>query len=155
MHFSDDQLRAEAREDPNHIGMGVVMLIVFFVFDSLTSQWQDSVCKKHPEMSHTQMMLGGNILGLIFTLCTLFSMWSKVTESLVRASENPMIKWRIVALGFVASLGQFSIYSGIKILGSVAFSWIWTARQLLSVLISLMILGQGLTAIKLFCILVI
>ena len=46
--------------------------------------------------------------------------------------------------GFSA-LGQFCIYSAIRILGSLSFTWIMTARQLLSVLISLIFFGPGLS----------
>mmetsp|Transcript_45636 Transcript_45636/g.99185 ORF Transcript_45636/g.99185 Transcript_45636/m.99185 type:complete len:128 (+) Transcript_45636:2-385(+) len=62
---------------------------------------------------------------------------------------------RIVALGVVSALGQFCIYSAIRILGPLSFTWIMTARQLLSVLISLVFFGHGINVTKLLCILVV
>merc|ERR1719487_1668456 len=69
------------------------------------------------------------------------------------AYDNPEIMGRIVALGFVSAMGQFCIYSAIRILGPLSFTWIMTARQLLSVLISLVFFGHGINVTKLVCIL--
>merc|ERR1719230_2397517 len=69
------------------------------------------------------------------------------------AFENPEIFGRIIALGFVSAMGQFCIYSAIRILGPLSFTWIMTARQLLSVLISLVFFGHGINMTKLVCIL--
>lgn len=135
------------------LGMGIAMLIVFFVTDSFTSQWQTAIYTKHPKITQTQMMLGGNLLGLVFTSSTLFASWSKISASLAVAMDSPEIMWRIVGLGIVSALGQFCIYSAIRMLGSLSFTWIMTARQLLSVLISLVFFGHGINVVKLLCIL--
>jgi len=164
MHFSDEAHEAgdkggkgknqsEEMSQNYKLMMGVAMLGLFFVTDSFTSQWQTALYTKHPKMTQTQMMLGGNMLGLIFTSSTLFASWSKIQASLSVAMENPEIMWRIAGLGVVSALGQFCIYSAIRILGSLSFTWIMTARQLLSVLISLIFFGHGISAVKLLCIL--
>lgn len=164
MHFSDEAKHSEHKARQGHhaeepvsenykLAMGVVMLGLFFICDSFTSQWQTALYTKHPSVTQTQMMLGGNLLGLLFTSSTVFASWPKISESLATAMENPAILWRIVALGVVSSLGQFCIYSAIRILGSLSFTWIMTARQLLSVLISLLFFGHGINVVKLLCIL--
>merc|ERR1712032_1512226 len=129
------------------------MMGMFFVCDSFTSQWQTALYDKHRKLTQTQMMLGGNLLGMLVTSGTVFVSWSKITSSLAVACENPPIMWRILGLGIVSALGQFCIYSAIRILGSLSFTWIMTARQLLSVLISLIFFGHGINPIKLLCIL--
>ena len=90
-------------------------------------------------------MLGGNFLGMVFTSSNLYYNWPKIRASMHLAMENPEVLQRIVALGVVSALGQFCIYSAIRILGSLSFTWIMTARQLLSVLISLIFFGPGLS----------
>lgn len=158
MHFSDEQAhdgRNGATEDMSFrykLGMGIGMLTIFFVCDSFTSQWQTSLYTKHPKMSQTQMMLGGNLLGMILTSSTLVASWDKISASLTVAINNPAIMWRILGLGIVSALGQFCIYSAIRILGPLSFTWIMTARQLLSVLISLIFFGHGISTTKLLCI---
>merc|ERR1712087_119219 len=52
-------------------------------------------------------------------------------------------------------MGQFCIYTAIKILGPLAFTWIMTTRQLLSVLISLVLFGHGVSVTKLTCIFIV
>jgi len=164
MQFSDEQAedgakgsRGGKRDDgamdaKNKLAMGILMLGIFFVCDSFTSQWQTAIYAKHPKITQTQMMLGGNLLGLVVTSSTVFASWSRITASLAVALDNPEIMMRIIGLGVVSALGQFCIYSAIRILGSLSFTWIMTARQLLSVLISLLFFGHGINAVKLVCI---
>lgn len=71
------------------------------------------------------------------------------------AFARPEVMGRIFMLGFVYALGQFCIYSAIRILGPLSFTWIMTARQLLSVLISLVFFGHGINVTKVVCILVV
>merc|ERR1719456_2144667 len=82
----------------------------------------------------------------------MFFNWGKITKSMGVAFENPEIMGRIVALGVVSAMGQFCIYSAIRILGPLSFTWIMTARQLLSVLISLIFFGHGVSVVKVLCI---
>jgi len=132
--------------------MGVAVLVVFFVCDSFTSQWQDKLYKKYHSITQTQMMLGGNLLGFMMTCGSLLAAWPRVQDSLRVVMERPEVLLRLVCLGVVYALGQFCIYSAIRILGPLSFAWIMTARQLLSVLVSLVIFGHGINATKVICI---
>jgi len=159
MHVSDEAAHGEkgspsgAMSENWKLFMGVVMLLVFFAGDSFTSQWQTNLYSKYPHLTQLQMMLGGNFLGMVFTSSNLYYSWPKIRASIQLATENPEVLQRIVALGVVSALGQFCIYSAIRILGSLSFTWIMTARQLLSVLISLIFFGHGFSFVKLLCIL--
>jgi len=162
MHFADEHSDGQGKgkhaggevEDPYYnLMMGVLFLGFFFASDSFTSQWQTALYKKYPQTSQTQMMLGGNLLGFIFTSGSLFFNWAKISKSMGHAMEHPEIMGRIIMLGVVSALGQFCIYSAIRILGPLSFTWIMTARQLLSVLISLLFFGHGINLTKLMCIL--
>merc|ERR1712232_478186 len=136
------------------LAMGIAMLIIFFACDSFTSNWQNRLYKQYgAQLSQVKMMFAGNLIGLILTSSTVVATWTKTQESLSVASEDSAIMLRIILLGLVSALGQFCIYSAIKILGSLAFTWIMTARQLLSVLISLVFFGHGLSIVKIICIL--
>jgi len=162
MHFADehaDDKKGKGKHaqsddvDPYYnLMMGVFFLIFFFASDSFTSQWQTSLYKKYPNTSQTQMMLGGNLLGFFFTSGSLVFNWAKISKSMGNAMEHPEIMGRIIMLGVVSALGQFCIYSAIRILGPLSFTWIMTARQLLSVLISLLFFGHGINVTKLACI---
>eukprot|EP00403_Amphidinium_massartii_P021106 CAMPEP_0178399270 /NCGR_PEP_ID=MMETSP0689_2-20121128/15195_1 /TAXON_ID=160604 /ORGANISM="Amphidinium massartii, Strain CS-259" /LENGTH=742 /DNA_ID=CAMNT_0020020045 /DNA_START=44 /DNA_END=2272 /DNA_ORIENTATION=+ len=148
---------ASEEEDGDHrrlinAMLGISLLGVFFVADGFTSQWQTALYKKHPELTQTKMMFMGNLFGTLITLASIASRWTAVSKSLGVACQNPEILGRIVLLGLSGAMGQFCIYTAIKMLGSLAFTWIMTARQLLSVLISLVLFGHGVSPLKLVCI---
>jgi len=133
--------------------IGVSLLIMFFVTDSFTSQWQTSLYKKYTHISQTQMMLAGNLVGVCISMISIVTRWTSVSKSLNYAMENPEVMGRILMLGLSGALGQFCIYTAIKVLGPLAFTWIMTSRQLFSVLISLVWFGHGVSPTKLGCIL--
>lgn len=162
MHVTDGHIETRGTRNGSPDGerdggfklfMGVTCMVVFFVCDSFTSQWQTALYKKHQKISQTQMMLGGNLMGFVFTTGSAVLNWADIRRSLGRAVEHPEVMGRIVALGVVSALGSFCIYSAIRILGPLSFAWIMTARQLLSVLISLLFFGHGISFTKLLCIL--
>eukprot|EP00403_Amphidinium_massartii_P040027 CAMPEP_0178439894 /NCGR_PEP_ID=MMETSP0689_2-20121128/36435_1 /TAXON_ID=160604 /ORGANISM="Amphidinium massartii, Strain CS-259" /LENGTH=740 /DNA_ID=CAMNT_0020062525 /DNA_START=146 /DNA_END=2368 /DNA_ORIENTATION=- len=132
--------------------LGISLLGVFFVADGFTSQWQTALYKKHPELTQTKMMFMGNLFGTLITLVSIASRWGTVSKSLAVVFQHPEILGRVVCLGLSGAMGQFCIYTAIKMLGSLAFTWIMTARQLLSVLISLVLFGHGVSPLKLLCI---
>jgi adenosine 3'-phospho 5'-phosphosulfate transporter B2 len=165
MHLSDEESHTK-KKGKGKVGpaensfywnlfMGISLLVFFFVCDSFTSQWQTALYKKHKNLTQNQMMFGGNLLGGILTSSTLFMNWSAIHESMSRAIQDPAIMLRILALGMSGALGQFCIYSAIRILGPLSFTWIMTARQLLSVLISLVFFGHGINVTKVTCIMVV
>merc|ERR1719329_1571052 len=80
------------------------------------------------------------------------SRWTKVSKSLVYVMANVDVLMQVLGLGLCGAAGQFCIYSAIKSLGPLSFTWIMTARQLLSVLISLVFFGHGVSVVKLVCI---
>mmetsp|Transcript_13618 Transcript_13618/g.38334 ORF Transcript_13618/g.38334 Transcript_13618/m.38334 type:complete len:723 (-) Transcript_13618:126-2294(-) len=131
---------------------GIALLIVFFACDSFTSNWQTALYKKYDALSKTQMMLAGNLMGLVITIISIVPQWPKVSSSLAVAFADPAVMLRIFLLGLSAALGQFCIYTAIKVLGPLAFTWIMTIRQLVSVLISLVWFGHGVNFTKIMCI---
>jgi len=157
MQFCDVEPRSLHAEDESldssqKLCMGVALLILIFVCDSFTSKRQTALYKQHPKLTQNQMMFGGNLLGLVLTSGTLVFDWARISSSLSVAAERPAVMARIVALGVVSAMGQFCIYYAIRVLGPLSFSWIMTARQLLSVLISLVFFGHGINPVKLLCI---
>eukprot|EP00448_Togula_jolla_P009856 CAMPEP_0170603426 /NCGR_PEP_ID=MMETSP0224-20130122/18906_1 /TAXON_ID=285029 /ORGANISM="Togula jolla, Strain CCCM 725" /LENGTH=741 /DNA_ID=CAMNT_0010928307 /DNA_START=73 /DNA_END=2298 /DNA_ORIENTATION=+ len=148
-------VQAEAIDAGYKAAMGFTILILFFACDSFTSQWQTALYKRHPNLTQTQMMLGGNLLGFTFSFFTVIGAWSRISDSIGVLAARPEVMGRLIALGVVSALGQFCIYSAIRILGALSFTWIMTARQLLSVLISLVFFGHGINVTKLLCILVV
>merc|ERR1711912_137155 len=111
--------------------------------------------KKHKELTQTEMMVAGNVVGLLVSTFSLAFKWSSFLKSLGKAMEDPAVMMRICGLGLSGAMGQFCIYLAIKVLGPLSFTWIMTARQLLSVLISLVWFGHKVSAVKISCIVIV
>jgi len=166
MHFAGDEHKSSSKDHSvDHANLsfdtermqnaiwGTALLVLFFAADSFTSQFQSKLYKTNKELNQTRMMLAGNSVGLIISATNLWASRTKVMASLDRAVQDEGIVFRIFALGMCGALGQFCIYYAIKALGPLSFTWIMTARQLLSVLISLIWFGHGISVLKIFCIL--
>lgn len=134
---------------------GASLLILFFACDSFTSQYQTSIYSKHKNLTKTQMMVCGNLVGLCITLISITAQFSRVRQSVAVVLADRAVLGRLVLLGLSAAMGQFCIYTAIKTLGPLAFTWIMTTRQLLSVLISLVLFGHGVSVTKLTCIFIV
>merc|ERR1719160_1348486 len=98
------------------------------------------------------MMMAGNLVGCVITMGSIITRWTAVSKSLNYAIERPEVMGRILLLGLSGAMGQFCIYTAIKVLGPLSFTWIMTSRQLFSVLISLVMFGHGVSPVKLLCI---
>merc|ERR1719498_34309 len=133
--------------------MGLTLLVIFFVTDSFTSQFQSKLYKKHTQLTQTRMMVAGNIVGLFVSTCSCIARWHSVSASLQQVVADKAIMLRIGGLGICGAMGQFCIYYAIRVLGPLSFQWIMTSRQLLSVLISLVWFGHGVSVVKVVCIL--
>jgi hypothetical protein len=153
MHLSEEHKPDEGSSNGLSGNLiAVALLVIFFVCDSFTSQYQTALYKKHPSLTQTQMMLAGNCMGLLISSVFVATSWSSVSKSLVYIAANPAVIGRMLALGLSGAMGQFCIYTAIKVLGPLPFTWMMTVRQLLSVLISLVAFGHGMSAVKLACI---
>jgi adenosine 3'-phospho 5'-phosphosulfate transporter B2 len=135
--------------------IGSVLLIVFFTADSFTSQFQSALYKRNSQLTQTRMMLAGNTVGLAISTISLGLKWNSAVASIWKTWEDPAIGARIAMLGICGAMGQFCIYYAIKVLGPLSFTWIMTARQLLSVLISLVWFGHEISVVKISCIIIV
>lgn len=160
MQLSDDKTSsgkgaktADATSGDYYLNMciGVALLIMFFVMDSYTSQGQTQLYRQY-KLSQYQMMLGGNLVACGITMISIIFRWHKVGPSLVVLLTKPDALLRIFGLAMCGALGQFCIYYAIKAFGALTFTWMMTARQLLSVVISLVWFGHGVTITKVVCI---
>lgn len=162
MHFSEhgqnEKTDANMFQDSESLRkgcIGSVLLVIFFGCDSFTSQFQSALYKRNTELTQTRMMLAGNLVGLLVSTFGLVFRWKSVVLSLEAAFDEPLIMMRIIGLGICGAMGQFCIYYAIKVLGALSFTWIMTARQLMSVLISLIWFGHGVSVVKIMCILIV
>lgn len=137
-NLSEKKAKADTLETDS--SYGIMLLALYLLCDSFTSQWQSRVYKKYG-VDHYQMMLGVNIWSLIFTGFTLYQSGELFT-SVAFIMADPLVLLHITILSLTSATGQLFIYYTIKEFGPVIFTTIMTMRQILSLLLSLLYFGH-------------
>jgi adenosine 3'-phospho 5'-phosphosulfate transporter B2 len=143
--------------DPENITgvwCGVVLLFLFLIFDSFTSQWQQRMFDTHKSMSPLQMMLLMNGFSSVFSFITLVHQ-EELSVSLQFVYDHPIFLWHLALFTLTANVGQLFIHYTIKHFGAVVFSIIMSVRILLSTLISCFVYVHPITELGVVGILVV
>lgn len=120
---------------------GVMLMLMYLMSDSFTSQWQDVLFKEY-DLSSYQMMFGINAFSSIFTLASLLvtgELWS----SFRFLGSNPEAIYHICAFSTFGAIGQTFIFKTIKEFGPLVFTIVSTIRQLLAIILSVVIFGHS------------
>ncbi|XP_049532608.1 adenosine 3'-phospho 5'-phosphosulfate transporter 1 [Anopheles darlingi] len=116
---------------------GVLLLTLYMIFDSFTSNWQGELFKTY-SMSSIQMMCGVNLFSTLFTGASL-AMQGGFYSSLVFAVDHPKFVIDCVVLSISSAIGQLFIFYTIATFGAVVFTIIMTLRQAIAILLSCLI----------------
>lgn len=136
--------RTGAAEEDTPFGFG--LLIVYLLFDAITSTYQERLFDKYG-MSVYNQMLYINVSSATISILGL-SMSGGMSESLRFVNEYPRIIPDITMLSFSAVAGQFAITYTIQSFGALLYAGIMTTRQFCSVLASDIIFKHGLTLMQ-------
>lgn len=120
---------------------GVVLMLMYLMSDSFTSQWQDLLFKEY-DLSSYQMMFGINAFSSIFTLASLL-VTGELFSSFVFLTLNPEAIYHICAFSTFGAIGQTFIFKTIKEFGPLVFTIVSTIRQLLAIILSVVIFGHS------------
>jgi adenosine 3'-phospho 5'-phosphosulfate transporter B2 len=113
---------------------GVILLAVYLVCDSITSQWQSKVYKQF-SVDQYQMMLGVNIWSMVMTGITLYNSGEFLTSlAFIMADSSAFL--HMLILSVTSATGQLFIFYTIKEFGPVIFTIIMTTRQIFSLFLS-------------------
>ena len=115
---------------------GIILITVYMVCDSFTSNWQSAVFKEY-KVSSTAMMLYANLFSSAFTALGLVLTLEGVTVYAFLVA-NPSCVLHIVTMAICSAVGQLFIFYTIKRFGPVVFATIQTVRQFLSVVLSIL-----------------
>lgn len=114
---------------------GVVLLLLFLVFDSSTGQWQSRIFDLNPHLSPLQMMLTMNAFSVAFSFVTLVHE-EQLTSSLTFVYEHPQMLVHLVFFCVAGTIGQLFIFYTVKHFGALVFSIIMSLRILVSTVLS-------------------
>jgi len=127
----------QSKHTPATTITGMLLLVLYMVFDSFTSNWQSEIFKNYG-VSSIQMMCGVNLFSTAFTASSLF-VQSGFGESIAFASEHPKFLFDCIILSISSTVGQLFIFFTIAKFGAVVFTIIMTLRQALAILLSCII----------------
>jgi adenosine 3'-phospho 5'-phosphosulfate transporter B2 len=130
--------------------IGAAFLLLYYVCDSFTSNWQAKLYKEH-KISEHQMMFAGNFCAMIFMGVSAVFQPRPFLDTYNMIRSDVWILWRIVVLSVCAAFGQLWIYYTIKEFGPLVFTSIMTLRQIFSVLLSIFWFGHECTPLTGIC----
>jgi len=126
--------------------LGVLMLTMYIVSDSFTSQYQARVYKEYPTVDQFQMMFASNVWAITFTLSALL-LSGELWTTLAFLHANPSAIWDNVIIAITSATGQLFIFYTIKMFGPIVFTIMMTTRQMFSMVLSTVLfshpLGEG------------
>lgn len=123
---------------------GVVLLLLFLLFDSFTSQWQTRMFQLHKQMSPLQMMLITNAFSTVFAFITLVHQ-EELSSSLSFVVTHPEIILHLLMFCICSTVGQLFIFYTVKEFGAVVLSIIMSIRILFSTLLSCFVYSHPIT----------
>lgn len=113
---------------------GLTILALYLVFDSFTSNWQQSLYARY-DISNWQMMAASNFYSIFLTITSLHQLGNLRPAFDLLASSRVLMRDCLI-MSLMSSAGQMFVYFTIKRFGSVIFAVIMTLRQFLSILLS-------------------
>lgn len=139
--------------DNNNLGgqatkAGVVLLLLFLVFDSFTGQWQSRMFQRHKELTVVEMLFANNLFSTVLSLITLIHE-GDLAPALAFVETHSEIHFHFFFFSVCSTVGQLLIFYTIRQFGAVVFAIIMTVRVLVSIVASSIIYDHPMTAVGL------
>eukprot|EP00921_Rhytidocystis_pertsovi_P020780 GHVQ01033126.1.p1 GENE.GHVQ01033126.1~~GHVQ01033126.1.p1 ORF type:complete len:491 (+),score=86.49 GHVQ01033126.1:88-1560(+) len=132
---------------------GMLLLVVSLVCDGLTGPRLDRINSGYKNISSVQVMLFVNLFAIVISgLATLILEWMGPLYFCVR---HPVVVKYILVFCVSASLGQFCIFFGLRIFGSLYLTFITTTRKFFTVVFSVLWFDHHLNFIQWACMLLV
>merc|ERR1740130_54667 len=112
-----------------------MLLALYIMTDSFTSQYQSRGYKDYPSVDQFQMMYCTNMWAICLTLAALLAS-GELWTTLAFLGQNQAAVWDNVLISITSATGQLFIFYTIKKFGPVAFTLIMTTRQMFSMVLS-------------------
>jgi adenosine 3'-phospho 5'-phosphosulfate transporter B2 len=120
---------------------GFVLLSMYILTDSFTSQWQSKVYSDYGKIDQWHMMFGVNLSSIILTVGALL-LSGELPAVIEFFHYHPSSFWYNMLTAITSTSGQVAIFFTIKRFGATIFTIIMTTRQVLSIAISTILFGH-------------
>lgn len=126
---------------------GLLLMVCFLIFDSLTGSSQKKIYNSYPTFSPLDMMLASGVYQSVYIgIVIVCSHGFGPIFTFLRA--NPVAIRDLMESGISASFSQYLAYYIIKSRGPVALAIMLAVRQVLSILISSILYGHPITPVS-------
>jgi solute carrier family 35 (adenosine 3'-phospho 5'-phosphosulfate transporter), member B2 len=125
---------------------GILLLFLYLLFDSFTSQWQSRMFQRHRDLSMVELMFATSAFSTVLSLITLIHT-KELSPALSFITNHPEIHIHFLAFSVCSTIGQIFIFYTIKNFGAVIFTLIMTTRILLSIAFSCILYGHQVTGL--------
>lgn len=142
--FSLSSKHSKSTTDEGFELTGFMLLSVYVLADSFTSQWQSRIYRDYGKIDHFHMMYGVNVSSIIVTTVALIAS-GEIPKVIEFMSYNPMALWYNVLTAITSTTGQIAIFYTIKKFGPIVFTIIMTTRQMMSIILSTILFGHHMT----------
>lgn len=151
---STDDLRFTFEHNVLGLGVGtawtgVMLLFLFLLFDSFTSQFQSRMFQRHQDLSMVELMFATSAFSTVLSFVTLLHTKElyPAVDFVIKHSE---IHLHFLLFSICSTIGQLLIFYTIKNFGAVVFTLIMTTRILLSIALSCVLYGHQVSATGFF-----
>ena len=126
--------------DGSDTSYGVLLLCLYLICDSFTSQWQSRVYKQHG-VDQYQMMLGVNFWSILLVGGSLYFSGEGVQSIQFLMSDFSALSDSVI-LSVTSAIGQLFIFHTVKEFGPVVFTTMMTTRQIFSLFLSCLLFSH-------------
>jgi adenosine 3'-phospho 5'-phosphosulfate transporter B2 len=123
---------------------GFILLTMYVLADSFTSQWQSRIFRDYGKIDPYHMMYGVNVSSIILTTVALVGS-GEIPKIIEFLSYNPAALWYNILTAITSTTGQIAIFYTIKRFGPIVFTIIMTTRQMMSIILSTILFGHSIT----------
>lgn len=128
---------------------GVMLLCLYLLFDSFTSQFQSRMFQRHRDLSMVEMMFATSAYSTVLSFVTLLHT-KELYPALKFVSTHSEIHLHFFLFSICSTIGQLFIFYTIRNFGAVVFTLIMTCRILLSIALSCILYGHEVSATGFF-----
>uniref|UniRef100_A0A1I7YYK0 Adenosine 3'-phospho 5'-phosphosulfate transporter 1 n=1 Tax=Steinernema glaseri TaxID=37863 RepID=A0A1I7YYK0_9BILA len=123
---------------------GIILMVMYLSFDAFTPNWQKSLFDTKPKISKYQMIFGTSLFSAILCVVSLAEQ-ATLFSSFEFFLNHEGFMQDVFLLSLSGAVSQMFIYTTIQKFGPIIFTIIMTVRQILSIIISTLYFGHGMT----------
>ena len=124
---------------------GIMLLFLYLLFDSFTSQFQSRMFQRHQDLSMVELMFATSAFSTVLSFITLVHT-KELYPAINFVMEHSEIHLHFLLFSVCSTIGQLFIFYTIRNFGAVVFTLIMTTRILLSIALSCVLYGHKVTA---------